>query len=448
MMSLLNKIHGNIVVLRSLSGQRRIPYLPLEELYKLQNVRLRRVVRYAAETVPYYQDLFRTMKINPSEIRSVEDLEQIPLLDKEMIRKDPLRFVSTTRRGETAVPFLTSGSTGLPIKIWHDRYSLLSNIAFGEREREVISKLCRKRFGYRVMMILYEGNTTKKVQNLYRQWTFIPIRPEEFTLSVSSPFQDIVERIDRLCPDVLVGYGSYLETFFRALALRKIPMRPPKGLVYVAEGMTAEGKSFIEETFGIPVLSQYNAVEAFKIGFTCEERNGFHLHEDLCHVRIVDPHGKTLADGEKGEIVISNFVNQGTVLLNYRLGDMGVLSTAKCRCGRTLPLLSELEGRVEDILDLPEGRFIHPRAIWAVIKKTEGVLKYQLIQHAPQHFELKLVTADPHTYSLVADRILDGLKNLLGSSATIEPEQVEGLPAQEGGKFRPVLSLCKPRRLE
>lgn len=448
MIGLLKKVYGNIVVLRNLSGQRRIPYRSPDELCELRNTRLRRIVRYAAETVPYYRDLFRTININPSEIRSVEDLEGLPLIDKEMIRKNPLYFVSKTRRGKNAIPFLTSGSTGLPIKISHDRYSLLSNIASGEREREVISKLCGRRFGYRVMMILYEGNTTKKVQNLYRQWTFIPIRPEEFTFSVSSPFQDIVERINHLCPDVLIGYGSYLETFFKALALRKIPMRLPKVLVYVAEGMTAEGKSFIEEAFGIPVLSQYNAVEAFKIGFTCEERNGFHLHEDLCHVKIVDPHGKKLANGEKGEVVISNFVNHGTVLLNYRLGDVGVLSREKCRCGRTLPLLSELEGRVEDILYLPEGRFIHPRAIWAVIKKMEGVLKYQLIQHAPQRFELRLVTVDQNTYPLVVDRILHGLKDLLGNSATIESEYVEELTPQEGGKFRPVLSLCKPRPLE
>ncbi len=445
---LFNKIYGNIVVLRNLYGQRRIPYLTLKELHELRNIRLRTIVRYAAETVPYYQDLFRTMKINPSGIRSVEDLEGLPFIDKEMIRKDPIYFISTIRRGKNAIPFLTSGSTGLPIKIYHDRYSLLSNIASGEREREVISKLCGRSYGYRIVAILYEGSTTEKVQNLYRQWTFIPIRPEEFTFSVLNPFEDIVKQIDHLCPDVLIGYGSYLETFFRTLALRKISMQLPKVLVYVAEGMTAEGKSFIEEVFGIPVLSQYNAVEAFKIGFTCEERNGFHLHEDLCHVRIVDANGKKLTDGEKGEIVISNFVNHATVLLNYRLGDVGSLSKEKCPCGRTLPLLSELEGRVEDILFLQDGRFIHPRAIWAVIKKIEGVLKYQLIQHEPKRFELRLVTVDKDTYPLVVDRILDGLKDLLGSSATIESEYVEELTPQEGGKFRPVLSLCKPRPLE
>jgi hypothetical protein len=100
---------------------------------------------------------------------------------------------------------------------------------------------------------------------------------------------------------------------------------------------------------------------------------------------------------------------------------------------------------MEDTLFLQDGRFIHPRAIWAVIKKSEGVLKYQLIQHEPKRFELRLVTVDKGTYPLIANTILDGLKNLLGSNVTIESQCVEELRPQRGGKFRSVLSLCKPK---
>lgn len=445
MRNLLIKVYGNIVVLRNLYGQRRIPYLAPEELYELRDTRLRNIVNYAARTVPYYQDLFKTMKIHPSEIRSVEDLEGLPLIEKEMFRKDPAYFVSTTRRGKNAVPFSTSGSTATPTEIYHDRYSLLANIALGEREREVISKFCGRSFGYRIVFILTPESTTKKVQDLYRRWTFIPIRQVQFELSLLSPVEEVIESINRLRPDVLIGYASHLETFFRTLSSRRISIHRPRVLVSLAETMTAEGKTLIEEGFGIPVISQYNAMEAFKIGFTCEERKGFHIHEDVCHVKIVDTNGKKRTDGEKGEIVISNFVNHGTVLLNYRLGDVGSLSKRKCPCGRTLPLLSELEGRIEDILFLPDGRFIHPRAIWVIIRNMEGVLKYHFIQHEPKRFELRLVTVDKDTYLRIVDRILDGLKSILGSSVTIESRHVEEIKPQEGGKFRPVLSLCKPR---
>ena len=96
------------------------------------------------------------------------------------------------------------------------------------------------------------------------------------------------------------------------------------------------GREFIEGTFGIPVFSRYNAMEAFKIGFFCEQRSGFHIHDDLCHVRIVGDDGQTLPPGQQGQVVISNLVNRATVLLNYRLGDVASISTARCACGACL----------------------------------------------------------------------------------------------------------------
>ena len=127
------------------------------------------------------------------------------------------------------------------------------------------------------------------------------------------------------------------------------------------------------------MLSRYSAAEAFKIGFFCEECTGFHLHEDLCHVRTIGTDGQTLAPGEPGAIVISNLINRASVLLNYPIGDVGSISEERCPCGRTFKLLSELEGRVEDILSLPGGRFVHPRACWETFKHHTRS-PYQLTQ--------------------------------------------------------------------
>jgi phenylacetate-CoA ligase len=443
-----HKLYGNAVVLRNLHQQRRIPYFPEERIFRLRDSRLQEIIHYAANTVPYYRELFKSNKIDPDDIRTVEDLDHLPLITKDMVRQNPSQFLSASRKGRSSILFVTSGSTGTPIHIFHDRESFLANIAFGERERSVIAKLCGKSFRYKTAAILYSGSTMEKVKDLYRQWTFIPVRPEQSAFSVLDRFEEIVKGINQFRPDLLMGYGSYLETFFRMLVLQKYSLHHPKALVYVAEGMTWEGKSLIEDHFGIPVLSQYNAMESFKIGFTCEERDGFHIHDDLCHVKIIDEQGKKAAEGAKGEIVISNLVNHGSVLLNYRLGDIGILSNRKCACGRMLPMLSELDGRAEDILFLPNGRFIHARAIWAVIKKINGVLKYQLIQHEPKRFELKLVTGSPAAYSSIVGEILTGLKALFGETVSIESGHFEDLTPRGREKFRPVLSLCKPKAFE
>src|SRR3990170_3767375 len=316
---LLNKFYGNTVILANWRGQRRVPYLPQEKLEALRDARFRWIVMYAAKTVPYYRSLFRERGIDPHAIKTVEDLDRLPLLDKDTVRKNPHLFVSASRNGQKSIPFVTSGTTGMPLEIYHDPYSLLANIAFGEREREVISRICERKFGYREVAIGYPGNTGSKVWDFYQQMTFIPVRPERLVLSVVEPFERIVEAINNFRPDVIASYGSYLETLFKILDLRGIEMHLPRILIYGADSMTSEGRSFIEKKFCIPVISIYSAVEVFKLGFFCEERKGFHLHEDLCHVKIVDAEGRRVANGKKGEVVISNLVNRGTVLLNYRL---------------------------------------------------------------------------------------------------------------------------------
>jgi hypothetical protein len=108
-----------------------------------------------------------------------------------------------------------------------------------------------------------------------------------------------------------------------------------------------------------------------------------------------------------------------------------------------LPLLSELEGSVQDTLFLQDGRFINPMLIWGVIKKRPEVVRYQFIQHEPERFELKLVTVDREVYERILGQILADLKNLLGASAVIEAEYHEQINPQPGVKFRQVMSLCK-----
>lgn len=441
--SYFRKLYGNAVVLSNMRGQQQIPYLPQEKLHELRDARLRGTVMYAAHTVPYYRNLFRETKIDPSEIKTISDLERLPLLDKDTVRKDSRQFISTSRKGRTSYPFITSGTTGKPLEIHHDLNSLLANIAFGERERKVMTDLLQTP-QYKELYVTYSTSTRRKVWDVYKEWTFIPTRPRRVTLSILEPLDRVVEELNRFQPDALLGYGTYMEILFKALNARGTKCHLPKVVVYAADGMTDMGRRLIEEKFRIPVLSVYNCVEVFKLGFHCEMRKGFHVHEDLCHVKIVNANGGKAKNGEKGEVVISNLINRGTVLLNYRLGDLAASSESECLCGRTLPLLSELEGRLEDTIWLPSGDFVHPRTVWNIFKGNNEVLQYQLIQHEPERFELKLVTVDPQAYQQIIDKILSKLRELLGGSTKIESEYYQELPRERGGKFRPVISHCKP----
>jgi phenylacetate-CoA ligase len=417
-MSLAGRARASFTVLRLLPAQRRIPYQPPEVTAEQRNAGVREIVRYAVETVPYYRDLFARDGLDPREIRSAEQLRQLPTIDKSVVLEAPERFRSTSTESADALAFTTSGSSWVPLQIHHDRASLLANIAHSERYRVVEAGLVGKRIRYRVVTIHDETGTGRAVDSHYRATTFRSLLSNRRSIPVGEPVERILERLAELQPDVLAGYGSHVESLFKLIAHRGLPMQLPRVVHYGGEGMSAEGRELIERHFGVPVLSNYNAVEAFKIGHFCELRVGYHLFEDLCDLWLAGPDGAPCPPGERGEVVISNLVNRATVLLNYRLGDFARLSPEPCDCGRTSAVLSAVEGRVSEIIYLPSGEFVHPFALHPITKAYKGdVARWQLVQHEPARFELKLVVHEPDAFERVSEPFARGLSGVLGGAA-------------------------------
>jgi phenylacetate-CoA ligase len=439
--STARKLYGNAVVAALLPGQRRVPFLPREKIEAIRDRRVRGIVSYAAKTVPHYRELFAREGIDPREIRSAADLDRLPLLDKAQLRAEPERFVAEARRARGAVLFTTSGSTGTPTKIFQDRRMLLANLAFGEREREPMIRLCGGSLRPKELHVSNERSAMKTVTAFYEANTLLPVRPRRRFVSPLDPIEEIAARMNAERPDILSAWGAFIGLFFKTVSARGIELHPPKLATYGGETLPPGAREQIEGEFGVPVLSRYTAAEAFKIGFMCDRRTGFHLNEDLCHVRIVGRDGEAVATGAEGEVVISNLYNRATVLLNYRLGDVAAMSDETCPCGRTLKLMTELQGRLEDILTLPGGRFVHPRAVWGALNANPHILQYQLVQHEPRRFELKLATVDEQAFESGRELAVAELERVLGPDATIAASRRGKLDDGGRGKFRPVVAL-------
>jgi len=439
--ALLRRVAGNVVVLAHLPGQRSLPYASRERIEAARDARVARTVGFAARSVPHYRDLFRRLGLDPREIRTARDLERLPILDKDELRAAPERFVAETRAGQSALRFVSSGTSGKAARIVHDRASLLANIAYGERERAVTTALVGRRLGYREATVGYPSGTIDRVRAFYAETTLLK-RPSRLRLSVLAPLDDTVARLNAFRPDVISCFGNYLAALARAVGRGELALVPPKLFVYSAESVRQEVRRDVERILGAPVVSHYSAVEVFKLGFLCERREGFHVHEDLCHVRICDPDGRDLPPGTAGNVVISNLVNRGTVLLNYRLGDVASFTDRRCSCGRTLRMLSDVDGRTEDMLALGDGRVLHPRAVWGVVKPWPEVVQYQLVQTEPRSFVLRLVTLDEDDYRRAGPAVARAMEELLGAGVRVVPERHERLVEERSGKLRMVVALA------
>ncbi len=423
--------------------ERWIPYWPLERILRLQRHRVRSIVRHAYESVPFYRDAMRERGLVPADIRTAEDLARLPLIDGLTLATRPARLTSTRGDEGSRLSLQTSGST-LHVRktLCWSHGALLERLAYAERDRAVLNALLGQGWGQSQLYLFPPVSIALTMRAVLGSRDADAVgRGQRHVLSPSTPFDEIVRTIDALRPRVVFSYGSFADMFFRWLADRRGSLAAPRVWVYGADMLSDDGREIIERQYGSLVYSTYQAAEAGRIGFQCEERRGFHLNVDTVAVRIVDEEGRTVAPGGTGEVVISNLYNRGTVLLNYRLGDLGRLATAPCACGRTLPLLEALEGRRSDVVRLADGREFAPVVVsTAFIEATRGTIQSQLVVEPEGGIRWRIVPCSGVDRDALARTLVDKSAAVFGPQVPAAVEFVAHIPSALSGKFRRVVN--------
>jgi phenylacetate-CoA ligase len=261
------------------------------------------------------------------------------------------------------------------------------------------------------------------------------------------PPEENVAHLNELKPDVVITFGSYLGPLFEYLEETGEEMHRPAAVIYGGDPLSESARRLISERFGVQILSTYSATEMPQLAFECDWNNGIHVNTDLHPMRIVDPDGADVPIGESGEVVVSNLLNRGTVLLNYRLGDLARRLPEPCGCGRNLPLISLLEARSEDWLQTESGRPIHAQAIgplWAAY--MDEIRRYQLVQEAPDRFRLVIVPAPGCDRAALQAGLERKFRELLGDRNALDVAFSDSLPRTKAGKVQPVISKLRPGR--
>jgi phenylacetate-CoA ligase len=273
------------------------------------------------------------------------------------------------------------------------------------------------------------------------------MRVVERELSVFDPPAVNIDRINAFRPDVISGTGSYIEALFIHLHASGHPFHRPKVVTFGGEPLSDAVRQLITERFAIPVLGGYGATEAFDLGFECEQHQGYHLNTDLYPVRIIDADGRSVPDGERGEVVISNLIRRGTVLLNYRLGDLASKLPKICPCGRALPLLSFLVGRTSDWVEKPSGELLHSAAVMTLFTYERDVWRYRVFQRANREFCVWVVPAAGCDYESLRTRLTNSFVERLGEETVVDVSFVQSLPRTRRGSVLNVVSIPARRKL-
>jgi phenylacetate-CoA ligase len=346
-----------------------IEALEREKLKELQLERLKKIVKYAYNNVPFYRKLFDEKGLKPEDIKTLKDIREIPFTTKNDLRE-------AYPYGMFAVPLkkvvrihASSGTTGKPTVVGYTKNDietwaeLVARIAFmaGVREEDVAQiafsyGLFTGAFGLHyglekigaTVVPISSGNTERQIMIM-----------KDFgsTVLVSTP-----------------SYALYMAEVAEEIGVKKGDLRLRLGL-FGAEGATLEMKKEIERRFGIMATENYGLSEIIGPGVSgeCHVRDGLHIAEDHFLVEIINPDtGETLDFGEKGELVITTLTKEAMPLLRYRTRDITSLNPEPCRCGRTLIRMSPVQGRTDDMLII-RGVNVYPSQIESVLMGIKGI---------------------------------------------------------------------------
>jgi phenylacetate-CoA ligase len=339
----------------------------------------------------------------------------------------------------------TSGSTGEPRSYFRDRRSLVAAAAHFSRVLTIAARAAGKRLGLIQASILPPVSSAVNAQRAYRAGSLVALTVRNTHLSLLDPPEVNLARLNELKPDVVFTFGSYVEALFAHLGQSRQAFHPPAAIIYSADPLSDSIRRQASDEYGIQVLSTYQAAEMPLIAFECEHHSGLHANVDLYPLRIVGPGGEEVGTGEDGEVIVSNLVNRGTVLLNYRLGDLARRLPAACACGRNLPLVSLAEGRSEDWLVTEAGSLVHPQAISMWVHKIPGIWRYQAVQEEPTRFTMNLVAAPGTDRTAIRAQVERELEAVLGEHVELEISFSDSLPRSRSGKVQPVISKVRPR---
>lgn len=419
-------------------AQRRL-YWSKEKLRRFQEKRLRSIVDYAFRFVPFYHEKFKKSKVSPSDVRTLEDLSRLPIVNKDEARnEDPRRLVSVEFDPTRLKIVRTSGSTGKPFGVfltrveddWRKAIYMRANMSCGQKFRDRWVAITAPR---------HFGDTTNLQQRL---GVFA-----RHNISVFSGLDSQVQFVTEMRPDVLDGYSGSLLLLAKEIYRRGVGSVHPRLVFGTAELIDSVSIRKIEDVFCAPFYDQFGCVELDRTAWQCPERSGYHMDVDSVITQFVDSEGSECSHGEQGDVVYTSLFNYAMPLIRYSVGDVGQSAGEDCSCGRVLPLMKVVEGRRDSFIVLPNGHLVSPRAFtvaMSMFKNYQDIDEFRIVQRRSDYIEFLIKTKKGVEESKILEKELDAhVRKMLGLDVlgvAISVKSVEAIPATKTGKLAAVVS--------
>ncbi len=414
--------------IRSIS---RMPFASRDSIEGYQLSRIKKLVTFAYDNVPFYRKKYDEAGIRPGDIRTFHDFKRLPTVTKkDIIENYPHNILASGTDLNRCIISRSSGSSGAIVNVVYGTGALIEYILAGFR---IYSMVMDYKPWHKQVYIYTSPYPVNGVFGAYRLY-FIP---------TVNKVNDTIAELRRIRPDLLVCYPSHLRQLSHSISREDLKLIKPLAISVNSEMSTQGERDELAGFFGCGVYDEYSTEELTRVASQCKAKN-YHIFEDINYIEILNDRGADAKDGEVGEIVGTNLHNFTMPFIRYKQSDMASVSSGACSCGRNFKLLNGLKGRKNDEFILPGGKTLSSGflldASYNLILEFENAIKdYCIIQESRNDIVMEIIAGDSYSEEKRV-RMEDALSKIIGEGVAVKVARVEELYKTKSGKQNPIIS--------
>ncbi len=400
-----------------------------DRLLAHQLLQIQSLINHAYRTVPFYRDRLRDVAGLPRGKLTLDLLRELPLLTRREIQDAGDRLVTRSLPKEHGKMFdvRTSGSTGRPVEVKGTGTTELFYRALGLRfhiwhRRDLACASV-------TLKAMKAGQRSRR----FAGWATVPATGPALTINHSLPASVLLDMVLAEDPQYLQVHPSTLREMIRCS--RDSGKKPGRlrEVRTMSEVLDPEVREMCRAHWGVPVTEGYSCEELNIMALQCPDHPHLHVQSENCLIEVLDDDGETCEPGQLGRVVVTSLNNFATPLIRYELGDMAKVG-GPCPCGRGLPVLSRIAGRVRNLAALPSGERVTPLLATEPILNELPIRQYQLVQKTVHEIEAKLAVERPLSAEEEAD-IADFFNRGFGHRFAFRFVYVDEIPRLPSGKY-------------
>ncbi len=415
-------------------------HLDRDEMRRRQEEKLGRVLERARAGSAFYRRFWQEHGAGPSSHLPL--LDGVPVVTKDDLKQARDDFPEPGVSGRV-LECPTSGSTGSPMVF----YRSLEQESWFWALRFRIWRWAGYRPGdpYLTINLNPRLGWKKRLQDRLFRCAYLTFNTD------NQDSRMLVDTLRRRRIPHLNGFSSSLYVLARTMLDHDLRAPGVRGVTATGDTLFPPFREAVEEAFGVRVLDYYGAGgEGVHLASQCPESGGrYHLHPENAITEFLGDDGP-VAPGTSGRIVLTQLDNDAMPLIRYELGDMAAPAPedATCPCGRTLPMMERVEGRVYDLIAVPDGTYLVPH-FFVVLFKTlhASIYRYQIVQEREGHMLVRMVPREDCRRPEVEDAVRREVAAATRDSLELEFDWVGEIPLSGAGKRRLVISEVSRRRI-